>query len=67
MIELHDGRITYLQLFLSDYFAKVSEALDIARDRCRMEVQNATSYLYDLWGQPEKYTQLQKMFRFLFK
>ncbi|XP_060598936.1 putative serine protease K12H4.7 [Ruditapes philippinarum] len=46
-----------------DYYVGVGEALDNYNTDCSTEIRNATTRMYDWWGQPDKRVLMQKIFR----
>lgn len=46
-----------------DYYVAVREALDATSVQCSVAIQDATTRMYDWWGQPDKRLLMQKLFR----
>ncbi|XP_053402774.1 putative serine protease F56F10.1 [Mercenaria mercenaria] len=53
----------YAQLDFREYLDVVTDALDTTGTHCNQEILNATQTMYTWWGQPDKRTELEDMFK----
>lgn len=53
----------YLRFSRAGYYEGVGEAVDTTGPGCRAAILDATTRMYDWWGQQEKRLLMQKIFR----